>query len=158
MVRTTALPSGAFRHELAVSPAALPAVPPAALEVAWECAREAAEAGLWGPARLIAFQGGEEIALTDPDAAAWAEAMERHAGFDTLAGLALCLRLLALVEVMGRAAWLRGHFAIGAHGVEFHPVLLAAAARAPLDATGRFEESAMRAMMKGILPRAASPA
>lgn len=158
MVRTTTLPSGAVRHELPVPPAALPAVPPAALEIAWECAREAAEAGLWGPARLIAFAGGEEIALTDPDAAAWAEAMARHAGFETLAGLALCLRLLALVEVMGRAPWLRGHFTLRAEGVSFHPALLAAAARAPLDATGRFEESSLRAMLQGMLPRAATPA
>ncbi|MCU0944581.1 MAG: hypothetical protein MUF65_04340 [Rubritepida sp.] len=158
MVRTTPLPSGALCHEIAVTAAEIPAVAPAALEAAWELAREAAAAGHWGQARLLVFRDGVEIALTDPDAAAWAEAIARHAGAETLAGLALCLRLLALVEFMGRAAWLRGFFAIGAEGVDFHPLLLAAAARAPLDPTGRFEDSAMRAMLARTLPRAGTPA
>jgi hypothetical protein len=146
-VTTTALPSGALRHEISVAASALPAVRPAALESAWEAARASAEAGLWGPARLIAFQDGVEIALTDTDAACWAEAMARRGGLDSLGGLALCLRLLALVEVLGRAKWLRGLFAITAEGAEFHPALLAAAARAPLDATGRFEDGPLRAML-----------
>jgi len=158
MVRTTSLPSGALRHELGVAPACLPAVPPAALEIAWEVAREGAAAGQWGPPRLMVFADGRDIALTDPDAAAWAEAMDRHAGLDSLHGVALCLRLLALVEAMGRAEWLRGFFAIGARGVEFHPLLLAAAARAPLDATGRFEDSAMRGILRRTLPPDASRA
>lgn len=157
-VTTTELPSGALRHEVGVAAAALPAVPPAALEIAWEVARAAAEAGLWGPTRLLAFPGGVEIALTDADAASWAEAMARHSGLDSLPGLALCLRLLALVELLGRAAWTRGMFTIGADGAEFHPALLAAAARAPLDATGRFEDAPMRAMLSRTLPRADPPA
>jgi hypothetical protein len=154
MVRTTPLPSGALRHEIGVTAAELPAVAPAALEAAWELAREGASAGQWGEARLLVFQDGVEIALTDPDAAAWAAAITRAAGLDTLGGLALCLRLLALVELMGRASWLRGMFALGSDGAEFHPLLLSAAARAPLDATGRFEDSAMRAMLSRSLPRA----
>lgn len=153
MVRTIALPSGALRHELGVAAAALPAVPPAALEIAWEVAREGAASGQWGPPRLLAFADGHEMALTDPDAAAWAEAMDRHAGLDSLEGVALCLRLLALVEAMGRAEWLRGFFVIGRRGVEFHPLLLRAAARAPLDAAGRFEDRPMRAMLSRNLPR-----
>jgi hypothetical protein len=158
MVRTTPLPSGALRHELGVAPAALPAVPPAALEIAWEVAREGASAGQWGQPRLLVFADGQELALTDPDAAAWAEAMDRHAGLDSLHGVALCLRLLALVEAMARAEWLRGFFAIGQRGVEFHPLLLAAAARAPLDSTGRFEDSAMRGILRRTLPPDASRA
>ena len=147
MITTTALPSGALRHEIGVPAAALPAVRPSALEAAWEAARASAEAGLWGPARLIAFPDGVEIALTDADAACWAEAMARRTGMESLGDLALCLRLLALVEVLGRASWLRGMFAITAEGAEFHPALLAAAARVPLDATGRFEDGALRAML-----------
>lgn len=154
MVRTIPLPSGALRHEIGVTAAELPPVSPAALETAWELAREGASAGQWGQARLLVFPDGVEIALTDPDAAAWAEAITSEAGPETLPGLALCLRLLALVELMGRAPWLRGLFAIGADGVDVHPLLLAAAARAPLDATGRFEDSAMRAMLATSLPRA----
>ncbi|WP_424812140.1 hypothetical protein [Roseococcus sp. YIM B11640] len=154
---TTELPSGAMRHEVSVHLADLPAVAPSQIELAWEVARASAEAGLWGPARLLAFPGGTEIALTDADAACWAEAMSRHGGLDSLPGLALCLRLLALVELLGRAAWTRGMFAIGAEGAEFHPALLAAAARAPLDATGRFEDAPMRAMLSRTLPRADPP-
>lgn len=153
-VITTALPSGALRHEIGVAAGALPAVPPASLEAAWDAARASAEAGLWGPARLIAFEDGVEIALTDTDAACWAEAMSRRQGLDSLNGLALCLRLLALVEVLGRATWLRGLFAITAEGAEFHPALLAAAARAPLDPTGRFEDGPLRAMLARNLPHA----
>lgn len=158
MVRTIPLPSGALRHEIGVTAAELPAVAPAALQAAWEIAREGAAAGQWGQARLLVFRDGVEIALTDPDAAAWMEAITRAAGLETLSGLALCLRLLALVDLMGRAPWLRGLFALGAEGVEFHPMLLAAAARAPLDPTGRFEDAAMRAMLARSLPRAGTPA
>ena len=154
MVRTTLLPSGALRHEVPIPAAALPAVPPAALEAAWELARAEAAAGHWGQPRLLVFADGVEIALADPDAAAWAEAVARHAGLDSLEGFALCLRLLALVEAMGRAEWLRGFFALGREGVEFHPRLLAAAARAPLDATGRFDDTGMRGMLGRSLPPA----
>ncbi|MDB5415744.1 MAG: hypothetical protein JWR10_4079 [Rubritepida sp.] len=157
-VTTSLLPSGALRHEIGVAAEALPAVPPAALEIAWEVAHASAKAGIWGPARLLAFADGVEIALTDADAACWAEAMSRHAGLDSLPSLALCLRLLALVEVLGRAAWLRGLFTITAQGAEFDPALLAAAARAPLDATGRFEDAPLRAMLARTLPRADAPA
>lgn len=153
-VTTTALPSGALRHEVGIPASALPAVQPSALESAWEAARASAEAGLWGPARLIAFEDGVEIALTDADAACWAEAMDRRQGLNSLGDLALCLRLLALVEVLGRARWLRGFFAIGADGAKFHPALLAAAARAPLDATGRFEDGPLRAMLGRSIPQA----
>ena len=153
-ITTIALPSGALRHEVGLAASALPAVRPAALESAWEAARASAEAGLWGPARLIAFEDGVEIALTDADAACWAEAMAQRQGMASVGDLALCLRLLALVEVLGRAPWLRGMFTIGADGAEFHPALLAAAARAPLDRTGRFEDGALRAMLARSIPHA----
>ena len=152
MIRTVILPSGALRHEVAVLPGALPAVAPAALEAAWEVARAAADAGMWGPARLLVFPDEASIALTDPDAACWAEAMARHVGLDSLPGLSLCLRLLALVEVLGRAAWLRGMFSLGPDGAEFHPALLAAAAAAPLAATGGFDDGALRGMLGRALP------
>lgn len=155
-VTTILLPSGAYRHELGIPASALPAVRPSALELAWEAARASAEAGLRGPARLIAFEDGLELALTDADAACWAEAMARSQGLNSLTDLALCLRLLALVEVLGRARWLRGLFSIGADGAEFHPALLAAAARAPLDPTGRFEDGPLRAMLARSLPHTLS--
>ncbi len=152
MIPVDPLPGGALRHALPLALPALPPVTPGALEGAWDAARAAADAGLWGPPRLIACPGADPIALTDPDAACWAEAMSRHVGLDTLPGWALTLRLLALVEAMGRHAWLRGLFTIGPGGAEFHPALLAAAAQAPLDATGRFAEGALRGMLARSLP------
>ena len=92
------------------------------------------------------------LSLTDPDAACWAEAMARHVGLESLGGLSLCLRLLALVEVLGRAPWLRGMFSLGPEGAEFHPALLAAAAAAPLAPTGGFDDRALRSMLGRALP------
>jgi hypothetical protein len=149
---TTRLPSGALCHALACPPEALPMVAPAALEAAWEVARGAAEAGLRGPARLLRFAGGTEIALADADACAWAEALDRAMPLDALPTLTLCLRLLALVEAMGRLPWLGALFVLSRDGAEFHPALLGAAARAPLDATGRFDETQLRAILARALP------
>ncbi|MBY0337664.1 MAG: hypothetical protein K2X11_13680 [Acetobacteraceae bacterium] len=130
-------------------------MPPAAIEVAWEVARESAAAGLWGPPRLLRFAGGAEIALADADACAWAEALDRRQPLDSVGRLSLCLRLLALVEAMGRMRWLAGFFAIGRDGAEFHPLLLAAAASTPLDATGRFDETGIRRILGRTLPNPA---
>ncbi len=153
MIPAEPLPGGALRHALPVALPALPPVSPQALEAAWEVAREAADGGLWGPPRLLEPRGGAPLALTDPDAACWAEAMSRHVGLDTLAGWAVTLRLLALVEAMGRLPWLRGLFTLGPAGAEFDPALLAAAGQAPLDAEGRFADAALRGMLAGRLPR-----
>ncbi|MFC7552103.1 hypothetical protein ACFQU7_07350 [Pseudoroseomonas wenyumeiae] len=89
------------------------------------------------------------LALADADAACWAEAVDRLAGLDTLPGLALCLRLLALVDLLGRARWMGGLFAIGRDGIEIHPALLAAAATQGLDVAGRFDESEMKRLLSG---------
>jgi hypothetical protein len=152
---TTRLPTGALCHTSSVPLSDLPPVPPAALEAAWEAARDSATAGLWGPARLLRFPQQVEIALADADACAWAEALDRIDPIDTLPRLSLCLRLLALVEAMGRLKWLAGFFALGRDGVEFHPALLSAAAHAPLDATGRFDETGIRRILGRTLPQSA---
>ncbi|MBW8268594.1 hypothetical protein K1J50_03755 [Caldovatus sp. SYSU G05006] len=142
---------------------------------AWDAAREAATARLWGPPRMLVFhrapaaagdappEGDEttEIAIADPDARCWAEAIDRLVGLDSLGGLALCLRLLALVEVMTRAAWLADLFdlAPGGRGIALHPSLLGAAARLPLDATARFDEAVLaRLLSRPLPPRLGVPA
>ena len=73
--------------------------------------------------------------------------MDRGADLGTLPGLAICLRLLALVEVMARATWLAGMFDVTAEGVELHPSLLRAAASMPLDAGARFDADALRRLL-----------
>lgn len=154
-IRVAEGPDGALAYAIAVPPEALPAVRPRDLLRAWEIARAAAAAGSWGPPRLLRFArpdgGATDLALADADAACWAEAIDALAGLATLPGMALCLRLLALVEVLGRAKWMAGMFAIGPDGAEFHPALLCAAAEQPLDAAARFDEAALRLVLSRTL-------
>jgi hypothetical protein len=103
--------------------------------------------------------GGEPtvLAIADRDARAWAEAVDRGADLGTLPGLALCLRLLALVEVMSRAGWLARMFEVTPEGIELHPALLHAAAGMPLDAGARFDAEALRRLLsRGPAARASA--
>ena len=146
---------GGLLYAVPCRPQALPPVTPAALRQAWDIARAAATAERWGPHRSLAFEDGTLLALADADAACWAEALDRAVGLDRMEGLALCLRLLALVDLLGRARWLAGLFAIDGEGIELHPALLSAAALQPLDAGGRFPEAAMRQSLSRRLGQAA---
>ncbi|WBV41385.1 hypothetical protein [Pseudoroseomonas cervicalis] len=146
-IRVAVAADGALHYAIPGRPEALPTVTPQALSLAWDAARAAAAAEAWGPHRTLVFEGGPVLALADADAACWAEAVDRAVGLENLSGLALCLRLLALVELLGRAAWMRGLFAIGAEGIELHPALLGAAASQPLDGGARFDETAMKRLL-----------
>lgn len=147
---------GSLSYAIPLPPEALPAVSPSALQGAWDAARAHAQSGHWGPVRRLAFRraGGEAtvLAIADRDARSWAEAVDRRARLTSVAGLALCLRLLALVEVMGRSAWMAGLFAVTAEGMELHPALLRAAAVMPLDAEARFDAEALRGLLSHALP------
>ncbi|MGX9965629.1 hypothetical protein ACVFYP_20050 [Roseomonas sp. F4] len=155
-------PDGGLTYAVPLAPEALPAVTPDALLGAWDAARAHAHAGRWGPTRTLLFQGpdGSATVLTiaDRDARCWAEAVDRRANLATLPGLALCLRLLALVEVMARSGWMAGLFAVTAEGVELHPSLLRAAAVMPLDAGARFDAEALRGLLSRGLPGSRVPA
>lgn len=143
--------SGALTYAIPLPPEGLPPVRPAALLDAWDVARAAADHGAWGPPRRLVFRRPDAeptvIEIADPDASCWADALDQGAALSTLPGLSLCLRLLALVEVMGRATWLSGLFDIGPGGVELHPALLRAAATLPLDAGARFDAEALRRLL-----------
>jgi len=168
-IQVARAPDGALAYAVALPPERLPPVPPRELLRAWDAAREAATARIWGPPRLLLFnrrldgtaaaeapEGSEttEIAIADRDARCWAEAVDRLVGLDSVGGLALCLRLLALVEVMTRAAWLSELYDVapGGGGIELHPTLLAAAARQPLDSTARFDEAGLARLLSRTLP------
>lgn len=144
---------GALTYAVALPPERLPPVRPRDLIDAWDAARAAAGARRWGPPRTLLFRrdddgGTTQIAIADRDASCWAEAVDRAAGLETLGGLALCLRLLALVEVMTRASWLAGLFDVTPDGgIELHPALLRAAAAMPLDAAARFDEAGLRGLL-----------
>ena len=137
-------------YAIPFTPDATPAVSPRALLSAWDTAREAAAAALHGPPRHFRFPGrfaGDpslDLLLEDRDACCWAEALDRRFGLDHAEGMATLLRLLALLEVMGRASWLRGLFDIGREGTVLHPDLLRAAASQPLDGAARFDEEGLR--------------
>ncbi|NKC31575.1 hypothetical protein [Falsiroseomonas selenitidurans] len=155
-------PDGTLSYAVPLPPESLPAVTPAALLAAWDAARAHAQGGSWGPVRRLLFRtaegGGTVLLIADRDARSWAEAVDRRAGLATLPGLALCLRLLALVEVMGRSAWMAGLFVVARDGVELHPALLRAACVLPLDSGGRFDAEALRALVSRTLPGARVPA
>ncbi|MDB5372702.1 MAG: hypothetical protein JWP04_1344, partial [Belnapia sp.] len=143
-IRVARTPEGALAYAIPVPPEELPAVLPRQLLAAWELARAAAGRREWGKPRVLLFPrpdgAATELALADRDAGAWAEAIDSAIGLDTLDGLSLCLRLLALVEVLGRARSLAAHFAVTPAGIELHPSLVSAAAALPLDGAARFDE------------------
>ncbi|WP_245615237.1 hypothetical protein [Muricoccus aerilatus] len=133
-------------YAIPFAPEATPAVAPRSLLSAWDAARDAASAALEGPPRAFRFAGDPslDLLLEDRDACCWAEALDRRIGLDHVQGIAVLLRLLALLEVMGRAPWMRGLFDIGRDGTVLHPDLLRAAATQPLDGAARFDEDGLR--------------
>jgi hypothetical protein len=143
--------SGVVTYLVAAAPETLPSVSPRDLERAWHQAREAAIASQDGPARLFRFTraGGEatDLALTDTDARCWAAAVDAARGIDNLVGLSVCLRLLALVELMTRARWACDHVTILPDGAEIDAVLLRAAAALPLTREAIFDEQHLHAMV-----------
>jgi hypothetical protein len=155
-IRTQASPSGEIFHLVPHAAAALPAVTKRDLEQAWEAAREAALAAA-PPARHV-FRFARDasppldLALNDKDAASWAGAIDRIADLSTAHGISVCLRLLALVDLMGRATWARAWFTFSRAGSKIHPALLQAAALSPLTDTGGFAETALRALLPATGP------
>ena len=88
-----------------------------------------------------------DLLLADPDACAWADALDQRDGLATRSGLSLCLRLLGLVELIARAPWAAGFCALRADGAKLHPALLEAAGRLPLTRDGLLDETRLRASL-----------
>jgi hypothetical protein len=122
----------------------LPAVRGRDLEAAWDAARSAAISGRFGLPRGFRFrrQDGSvtDLALADRDARCWAGAVDGTIGMHNSYGLSLCLRLLALVELLARVAWATRFFRFGRDGACLDPSLLRTAASLPLTAEARFDE------------------
>ncbi len=131
------------------SPAALPPVLLRDLLAGWESARQAA---LDGPAASIprAFSfarpdgGTTDLTLSDPDARCWAQAMDRRLDLASLYGLSVCLRLLALIDLLAHTPWARARVRLRGGGAELDPALLRLAARAKLTDEACFDEEALR--------------
>ena len=140
-------------------PAALPGVSGRDLAAAWDAAREAAMDAMWGAARRFCFRQEDgsvtELALHDRDARCWVGAVERTTGLQTEYGVSLCLRLLALVDLLAHARWTDGMCRVRRGGAELHPALLRAAAAAELTNEARFDETRLRAGLRALPPAAA---
>ncbi len=141
-------PGGSVTYLIDLPPEALPTVCKRDLERAWHAARDAAIAEHWDSVRAFRFKRPDgshtDLALADPDARCWVGAVDRSVGLATAQGLSLCLRLLALVELLSHAAWARPLFKLARDGAEFHPALLRAAASQPLTPEARFDEAGFR--------------
>lgn len=135
---------GGLTYLVNLSPAALPPVRLRDLDAAWEAARAAAIAGRWGPPRLFRFRRPDgsvaDLALADADACCWAAAVDATVGMGSAHGVSLCLRLLALVELLARRGPAARLVRLKRDGAELDPRLLRAAARAPLTDEARFDE------------------
>ncbi len=179
-IRMARAPDGTLTYAVPLAPQALPPVTPRALLAAWDTARDSVRlaerqrhAALvdpiwpdvsfsrWGPPRILHFQpeDGEptRLAITDRDAGAWADAIDSAHGLESLVGMTLCLRLLALVDALSHMKWLAPLFSISARGITFNPSLLAAAATMSLDAGARFDEGGLRRILSRPLPSTPNP-
>jgi len=142
---------GTMTYLVDLPPEALPPVLGRDLAAAWEAARDAASDAAWGAARLFRFRRPDgsvtDLALSDEDARCWASAVDGTVGMQTSYGLSLCLRLLALVDLLARAPWTATLFQIGRTGTALHPALLSTAATAQLTPDARFDETGFRARL-----------
>ena len=150
-IRTRETADGTLTYLVAMPPEALPAVRPRDIEAAWCRARGAALGEQWGDPRIFHFLRADgsriDLALTDPDAACWASAADRVAGLTTVYGLSLCLRLLALVALLARAAWARAYFKLDRDGARLDAGLLATAAGVPLTPEAGFDPDSFHARL-----------
>src|SRR4051812_16543815 len=144
---------GCMTYLVDLAPERLPPVRSAHLAEAWEAARAAASGSEWGLPRLFRFAQEDgttlDLALADEDACCWARAVDQTTGMQTTYGLSLCLRLLALVDLLGRAPWTGAHCRIARAGATLDPVLVRTAATAPLTNGAEFDESLFRLKLGG---------
>jgi hypothetical protein len=144
-------PDGSLTYLVDLPPEELPPVHRRDLERAWHAARDAALAQRWGVARGFRFRRGDgscaDLALADRDACCWAGAVDITLGLRSSYGLSVCLRLLALVELLARVRWADGLRRLARDGAELHPVLLRAAASTPLSQDARFDETSFRSRL-----------
>lgn len=160
LIQVAVAENGTVTYLVDSPPESLPPVRLRDIAAAWEAARVAARAAAWGSARLFRFRCADgsltDLALADADACCWAGAIDLTTGMHTGYGLSLCLRLLALVDLLARERWAAPLFTVTRGGAELDPALLRAAAIAPLNREARFDTPPFRALVAARLkaPRA----
>jgi hypothetical protein len=154
-IRVGGDPDGLMTYLIDLPPEALPSVCKRDLERAWYAAREAALAERQGAVRGFRFNRPDgshtDLALADRDARCWVGAVDRSVGIANASGLSLCLRLLALIDLLAHAPWARSLFSLARDGAEFHPALLKAAASQPLTRDARFDEAGFRVRLSRFI-------
>jgi hypothetical protein len=147
-VQVGANSDGTLTYLVALPPEELPPVHGRDLERAWYAAREAALAQRWGVTRGFRFRREDgsyaDLALADRDACCWAGAVDMTIGMRSSYGLSVCLRLLALVDLLARVPWANALCSLQRDGAELDPLLLRAAANTPLTQDARFDEAGFR--------------
>lgn len=148
-VEVGATEDGTLTYLIHFEPSELPAVRTRDILLAWELAREAANRAVFGATRAFRFRradgGWTDLALQQRDAACWAGAVDRAVGMETSYGLAVCLRLLALVDLLSRAPWAPEVIDLS-RGAKLNPTLVRLAAESRLTDeagfdSGGFEQS-----------------
>jgi hypothetical protein len=138
-------------YRVTLPPEAMPPVTIRDLEQAWDAARAAALSRSGATHRQFSFRGEDgRIAtfdLDDRDARLWAGAVDRVSGLTTLGGISLCLRLLALIDLMANSPWAFGFMTPKRDGARLDRALLRAAARAELTEEARFDEASLRRVL-----------
>ena len=92
--------------------------------------------------------------------AAGPAAVDGTVGLRNSYGLSVCLRLLALVDLLARVRWADPLCLLRRDGADLHPSLLGAAASMPLTAEARFDEFGFRSRLArfGLRLRTGRPA
>ncbi|MSP04340.1 MAG: hypothetical protein EXR05_03665 [Acetobacteraceae bacterium] len=144
---------GGLTYFVDALPEDLPAVHKRDVELAWDSAHRAAQGVRWGVLRGFRFQrvGSEapprDLLLADIHAATWAEAVDSMVGLRSLYGLSLCLRLLALVDLLAHARWADGLYRVHRGEAEMDVRLLRLAATARLTPQAGFDAAGFRAIL-----------
>ena len=128
-IRVGAAPDGSLTYLVDLPPEALPPVTRRDLERAWYAARRAALAEQWGAVRVFRFLRADgahsDLVLADRDASCWAGALDAIYGIGTRQGLSLCLRLLALIDLLAHSPWAVPLLRLARDGAEPDPALAA---------------------------------
>jgi len=144
---------GGLTYLVDALPEDLPPVLKRDVELAWDSAHRAAQSGRWGVLRGFRFQRigdtapPRDLLLADIHAASWAEAVDSMVGLRSLYGLSLCLRLLALVDLLAHACWADGLYRMHRGEAEMDIRLLRLAATARLTSQAGFDAAAFRAIL-----------
>ncbi len=145
---------GTLTYRIDTAPGDLPPVLVRDLLHAWEHARDAARRAVWSVGRVFRFEAPDgtttDLALQDEDARCWAGAVDRSLGMQTFYGISVCLRLLALVDLIAQAAWAAAMVDFEADGADLHPALVRAVAEARLTSEARFDEPMLRASLRTL--------